>query len=43
MTKQSVQPTVLIFAGQGNPVVGMGADLWDLNTTTRKSGTVPAM
>lgn len=36
MTKQSVQPTVLIFAGQGNPVVGMGADLWDLNTTTRE-------
>lgn len=36
MTKQSVQPAVLIFAGQGNPVVGMGADLWDLNTTTRE-------
>ncbi len=24
------------FAGQGNPAVGMGADLWDLNTTTRQ-------
>ena len=36
MIKLSDQPTVLIFAGQGNPAVGMGADLWDLNTTTRQ-------
>ncbi|EMN8581571.1 ACP S-malonyltransferase [Klebsiella aerogenes] len=36
MIKLSDQATVLIFAGQGNPAVGMGADLWDLNTTTRK-------
>ena len=31
----STQPLVLLFAGQGNPVIGMGADVWDLNTTTK--------
>ncbi|HBV6394436.1 TPA: ACP S-malonyltransferase [Klebsiella aerogenes] len=36
MTKLSEQPLVLIFAGQGNPVIGMGSDLWDLNATTRQ-------
>ncbi|HGY1464605.1 ACP S-malonyltransferase [Klebsiella aerogenes] len=36
MTTLSEQPTVLLFAGQGNPTVGMGADLWDLNATTRR-------
>jgi [acyl-carrier-protein] S-malonyltransferase len=25
----------LLFAGQGNPVIGMGADLWDINKTTK--------
>ncbi|MBV4413078.1 ACP S-malonyltransferase [Enterobacteriaceae bacterium YMB-R22] len=25
----------LIFAGQGNPTIGMGADLWDINNTTK--------
>ena len=29
------QPTVLLFAGQGNPVIGMGSDLWDLNASTK--------
>ncbi|MNC19337.1 Polyketide biosynthesis malonyl CoA-acyl carrier protein transacylase PksC [compost metagenome] len=33
---QSVQPLVLLFAGQGNPVIGMGSDLWDRNTTTKR-------
>lgn len=32
MTNQSL---VLLFAGQGNPVIGMGADLWDLNVKTK--------
>ncbi|MDN2484588.1 ACP S-malonyltransferase [Kosakonia sacchari] len=29
------QPVVFLFAGQGNPVIGMGADLWNINQTTR--------
>ncbi|QHM70566.1 ACP S-malonyltransferase [Mixta intestinalis] len=29
------RPIVLLFAGQGNPVIGMGADLWDINVATR--------
>lgn len=29
------QPVALIFAGQGNPTLGMGADLWDRNQQTR--------
>lgn len=29
------QPVVLLFSGQGNPVIGMGSDLWDINTTTK--------
>ena len=29
------QSTILLFAGQGNPVIGMGSDLWDINTTTK--------
>lgn len=28
------QPVVFLFAGQGNPVIGMGADLWNINQTT---------
>lgn len=36
MATLSKQPTVLIFAGQGNPTVGMGMDLWDVNATTRQ-------
>lgn len=35
VTNQLTQPLVLLFAGQGNPVIGMGADLWDLNKTTK--------
>lgn len=31
MMNNASQPTVLLFAGQGNPVIGMGSDLWDLN------------
>lgn len=30
------QPVALIFAGQGNPMIGMGADLWDSNQQTRR-------
>ncbi|MGD8203776.1 ACP S-malonyltransferase [Pantoea sp. FN0305] len=26
----------LLFAGQGNPAIGMGAELWDVNAHTRK-------
>ncbi|MCU6663137.1 ACP S-malonyltransferase [Silvania hatchlandensis] len=33
---QSVQPLVLLFAGQGNPVIGMGSDLWDRNASTKQ-------
>lgn len=29
------QPVVFLFAGQGNPVIGMGADLWNINQTIR--------
>lgn len=29
------QPVAFLFAGQGNPVIGMGSDLWDLNDATR--------
>ncbi|WLI78612.1 ACP S-malonyltransferase [Kosakonia sp. H02] len=29
------KPIALLFAGQGNPVIGMGADLWDLNQATK--------
>ena len=28
-------PVALLFAGQGNPVIGMGAELWDINETTK--------
>lgn len=35
VTNKSGEPLVLLFAGQGNPVIGMGADLWDLNATTK--------
>lgn len=31
----SPQPVVLLFAGQGNPQIGMGVDLWDINSLTR--------
>lgn len=33
--KDNMQPVVLLFAGQGNPCIGMGADLWDINPLTR--------
>lgn len=36
MVSQLSTPSVaLIFAGQGNPVIGMGSDLWDLNAVTK--------
>jgi len=30
------QPVAFLFAGQGNPVIGMGSDLWDVNDATRQ-------
>ncbi|KIS43401.1 ACP S-malonyltransferase [Kosakonia radicincitans] len=35
MTNTLSQPVVLLFSGQGNPVIGMGSDLWDTNETTK--------
>ncbi|PTA90260.1 ACP S-malonyltransferase [Kosakonia radicincitans] len=35
MTNTLSQPVVLLFSGQGNPVIGMGSDLWDINETTK--------
>ncbi|MGP3590089.1 ACP S-malonyltransferase [Vagococcus sp. WN89Y] len=32
----SQQPVAFLFAGQGNPLIGMGADLWDINPMTRQ-------
>lgn len=29
------KPLVLLFAGQGNPAIGMGADLWDLTPAAK--------
>jgi [acyl-carrier-protein] S-malonyltransferase len=31
----SAQPVAFLFAGQGNPVIGMGADIWDINAGTK--------
>lgn len=36
VTNQLAHPLVLLFAGQGNPVIGMGSDLWDLNLATKQ-------
>ncbi|MGR4048780.1 ACP S-malonyltransferase [Kosakonia cowanii] len=33
--KNTEKPLVLLFAGQGNPAIGMGADLWDLTGETK--------
>lgn len=35
MMNHASQPVVLLFSGQGNPQIGMGSDLWDLNATTK--------
>ncbi|STI68775.1 malonyl CoA-acyl carrier protein transacylase [Escherichia coli] len=43
MMNNASQPTVLLFAGQGNPVIGMGSDLWDLTPVQNISGIVPAI
>lgn len=44
MVSQLSTPSVaLIFAGQGNPVIGMGSDLWDLNAVTKIFGTARAI
>jgi [acyl-carrier-protein] S-malonyltransferase len=32
----SEHPVVLLFSGQGNPVTGMGSDLWDINAATKR-------
>jgi [acyl-carrier-protein] S-malonyltransferase len=31
---QVPQPVVLLFSGQGNPLIGMGSELWNINATT---------
>lgn len=31
-----LRSVAVLFAGQGNPTVGMGADIWDTNETTRQ-------
>mgnify|MGYP004708228237 FL=1 len=36
MDMNASNPVVLLFAGQGNPVIGMGADLWDTSAETRR-------
>ncbi|WP_434777982.1 ACP S-malonyltransferase [Neisseria sp. Ec49-e6-T10] len=36
MDTNKLQSVVFLFAGQGNPTIGMGADLWDINDTTKK-------
>lgn len=33
--KSPARPVVLLFSGQGNPLIGMGSDLWAVNDTTR--------
>ena len=36
MSEQKTEKAVvLLFAGQGNPTIGMGADLWDLTVATK--------
>ncbi|MEB8292594.1 ACP S-malonyltransferase [Klebsiella michiganensis] len=35
VSQLSTRSVALFFAGQGNPVIGMGADLWDMNTVTK--------
>lgn len=35
VSQLSTRSVALIFAGQGNPVIGMGADLWDMNAVTK--------
>lgn len=32
----SDHPVVLLFSGQGNPMTGMGSDLWDINAATKR-------
>lgn len=32
----SEHPVVLLFSGQGNPMTGMGSDLWDINAATKR-------
>lgn len=36
MDIKPLQPIALMFSGQGNPVIGMGADLWNINQLTRQ-------
>lgn len=31
-----LQPVAFLFAGQGNPFIGMGSDLWNINAVTRQ-------
>ncbi|MBE5250652.1 acyltransferase domain-containing protein [Mixta mediterraneensis] len=34
--KNTSHPVVLLFSGQGNPVIGMGSDLWGVNATAKQ-------
>lgn len=36
MDVNTLQSVAFIFAGQGNPTIGMGADLWDINDITKQ-------
>lgn len=36
MQSHHSQSVAFMFAGQGNPVIGMGSDLWDLNDAIRQ-------
>ncbi|OTG86252.1 malonyl CoA-ACP transacylase [Acinetobacter sp. ANC 4558] len=36
MNIKELKSVAFMFAGQGNPTIGMGSDLWDINDTTRK-------
>ncbi|WP_392565883.1 ACP S-malonyltransferase [Utexia brackfieldae] len=35
MDRNHLQPVAFLFAGQGNPTIGMGADLWDSNSQSK--------
>jgi len=36
MENNQSRPVAYLFAGQGNPLIGMGSDLWGINDSTRQ-------